>query len=45
MGRDRQYTFTPFSLPYRFTSVEVPSFIANDETVLNAQMTLLLRLA
>jgi len=43
-GHRRQFEFTPVPLPSRFTTFKVPSFIANDETVLNAQMTFLLRL-
>jgi hypothetical protein len=38
MGRKMQYTFSPVPLHSRFTTVKVPSFIANDETVLNDEM-------
>jgi len=43
-GHGLLYTFTALPLPSGFTAVKVPSFIANDETVLKAQMTFLLRL-
>jgi hypothetical protein len=43
MGRDMHYTSDPVPLPSRLTYVKVPSFIANDETLLTAQMTFLLR--